>query len=288
MTTFLQEQNPISIFDPFVTFNEKEHKYFVNGVHYKPSVTGFVKHFFPEFDNDRIIARMMANKKKWNSASLNPYYGKTAQDIKNQWETNREKSSSDGTHMHQTIEYFYNQPPTLWKQGGTVETFDQVFANSSWDTIAFRQFLQWHLDVVLPNQWIPFRTELKVFDHDYQIAGSVDMLFRSSPSSTNELILVDWKNSKKISFRNDFKEKGLHSVCTQLDHCNYNHYSLQLNVYKYLLHKNTSFRVVAMYLVVLHESQEMAQMIAVPDLSSAIYSMLEFLRTDPERDQNWK
>ena len=49
--------------------------------------------------------------------------------------------------------------------------------------------------------------------------------------------LVDWKTNKRIdknSFRN---KKGIMESSKHLDDCNFNHYSLQLTFYRYILER---------------------------------------------------
>ena len=43
---------------------------------------------------------------------------------------------------------------------------------------------------------VPWRTEMMVWDEEYKLAGSIDMIFIDL--NTNELIIVDWKRSKEI------------------------------------------------------------------------------------------
>jgi hypothetical protein len=118
--------------------------------------------------------------------------------------------------------------------------------------------------------------EWSLFDEELQLAGTVDALFRdkradeyahddlnepedgkSEDTSDGEcitLVLGDWKRSKSIVFQNQW-QRGLPGTPVEhMDDCNYNHYTLQLNVYKRML-KKYNVRITRMFLVVFHPGQ---------------------------------
>jgi hypothetical protein len=65
--------------------------------------------------------------------------------------------------------------------------------------------------------------------------------------------MVDWKRSKEIK-KFGFK-KGL-GCCSHLQDCNFVHYTIQLNIYKYILEKNYGLKITDMYIVVFHPSND--------------------------------
>ena len=101
--TYLSTKNPHPR-DKDVIFDEGPHIYTVNGDSSYMSVTTFNHQHFKKFDADKVIKNMMSSKKWPNSI----YYGKTPDEIKQIWETNRDEAASAGTKMHYDIECFYN------------------------------------------------------------------------------------------------------------------------------------------------------------------------------------
>ena len=70
-----------------------------------------------------------------------------------------------------------------------------------------------------------------------RLAGSIDFVAQAADGT---FLIIDWKWSKNLQskFSNDFQR--MKSPLSHLDDCAGNHYSLQLNVYKYLLEKYCS------------------------------------------------
>ena len=82
-----------------------------------------------------------------------------------------------------------------------------------------------------------------------RLAGSIDFVAQAADGT---FLIIDWKRSKNLQskFSNDFQR--MKSPLSHLDDCAGNHYSLQLNVYKYLLEKYYSVSVSRMLIVCAH------------------------------------
>lgn len=225
--------------DNRITFDEPTHTYSVDGSSDGYiSVTILIHKLFQPFNADMIISKMMQSR-KWPDS---PYFGMTREAIKQKWDLNGKEASSAGTFMHAQIENFYNQ---------------QEHHTDSDEWKLFKKFKSDHPD------WEPYRSEMIVFAEDLKLAGSIDMLYKNEEG---EIIMVDWKRSKEIKYKNDY-QKGMHALTKCLDDCNYNHYSLQLAIYTKLLKEYYDMDVVACYLVVLHPDQESYLKIPVDDQS---------------------
>jgi len=95
--------------DANIKFYEKDHKYVIlsePGVKYT-SVTTWNHEHFPKFNADEIIQNMMASK-SWKEG--HKYWGLTPDQIKAQWNTNRDNVAGAGTDLHYEIECFHNNP----------------------------------------------------------------------------------------------------------------------------------------------------------------------------------
>jgi hypothetical protein len=288
MDEYLEREHPCAVFDPHIKFHDfytdpdthvvREHIYLVSSdpdpgsgsgsgpgpghstALFDFSATTFVHSFFPHFDADAVIAKMIKGI-KWKKDQSYPYYQMPAADIKALWHKNGNNASTLGTLMHARIEKFYNHPD-LWKIGDSQELKAVIhdlnfFTQPEMDSPEMMQFFRYHFDGPCAYNWKPWRTELRVFDRDIRVAGSVDMLYKS-PAYTAEnkqLVMIDWKRSKEIVKGNPYR-KYAHPPIAGMDDNNFSKYSLQLNVYKRIIEKNTDLKIVYMALGVFHPNQD--------------------------------
>jgi len=79
------------------------------------------------------------------------------------------------------------------------------------------------------------------------------MLYQVDEADPSKLVIVDWKRSKEIK-RTAYNQVGKGPLSMVPD-CNFYHYSLQLNLYRWILEKQYGKSIVGMYLVVVHPNQ---------------------------------
>ena len=152
--------------DEHISFEEGPHIYTVLGRrNWTTSVTTWNHHHFAKFDADAIIDKMMMSK-KWNDPA-NKYFGMTREQIKSQWDENRDAAAGAGTKMHYDIECFYNEIPV---------------ENTSKEYSFFQRFVK-----DFP-QLKPYRTEWMVYYEELRLSGSIDMVFEN-PDGT--LLIYD-------------------------------------------------------------------------------------------------
>lgn len=286
---YLEKQNPVEEFDPYVVFiekpEEKIHDYYIDGQKWDGSTTKFIHSFFSDFDADAIIQKMRLGK-SWGPK--HKYWGMTDEQIKQKWEDSNKDAGPLGTAMHAKIEKFYNIPELFPLQEPSREKLLKYYTVEELDVPEIQQFLKYHKEWPSFRKWKPFRTELRVFDRALQIPGSVDMLYLS-PRSTPEnplLIMVDWKRSKEIKMKSFYsREQGKYITgngpCQDLPDCNYYHYSLQVNWYTALIERNTRYRVEEMYVAVFHPSAPDYQVYPVSRHFNVIFSMIQ-IRLDQQ------
>jgi len=218
--------------DDNIVFTEEGHLYTILNINKHPiSVTTIIHKYFPEFDADKIIDKMMASR----NFSTGKYAGKTKEQIKKQWDDEGKSASHLGTLMHQDIENFFNNDPILYP--------------NSKEFLMFKNF--WN-DLLLKYPTLkPYRSEWIVYDTNILLSGSIDCVLENH---LGELLILDWKRSKEIKFENRF-EKGYYPF-NHMDNCNFSHYSLQLNFYRHMLENIYGKKVIFMMLVILHPNQE--------------------------------
>jgi ATP-dependent exoDNAse (exonuclease V) beta subunit len=95
--------------------------------------------------------------------------------------------------------------------------------------------------------------ELVVGDAELGIGGMVDGLFWNQ--KMGELQIWDYKTNKEIATFSKYKKKMLAPI-NFLQECEMTTYSIQLNLYKYIIQKNTNLKIGKCYLVHIHEEQE--------------------------------
>ena len=253
--------------DDHITFHEPTHKYYVNGsCKGNISCTGFVHEFFHHFDAKAIIAKMRRGP-KWSTSK---YFGMTDEQISKQWNDNGKQASSAGTAMHLAIEQFLHGAPE--------EIDPAVLTTPEW-----RHFMAFWRDC--GDDLEPYRSEWEVFtdsleadddrkERKIKLCGSIDMVFRRK--SDGAFVIYDWKRSKEIKSDNPFST-GL----APLDHLpdtNYWHYTLQLNIYKWMLETYYGLKIADLYLVILHPDNPSYRRMRLNMLTDEVEDMVECRR----------
>lgn len=242
--------------DAALFFDEEPHKYYINGVCNNISATTLIHKYGEQFDADKVIKKMMCGK-SWENSK---YYGMTADEIKTSWSNNGMEAAKLGTKMHKSIENYWNKI-----ENDTEDT----------DTIEFKMFLQFHKD---HPDLVPYRTEWEVYQEDYDICGSIDMIF---VNEDNSLSIYDWKRCKKIEKEPAFK-KYCKVPVKHLPDTNYWHYSLQLNLYKFILESKYNKVIKDMHILCLHplNINEAYQKYEIQDLQNEIKDILNHYKTN--------
>lgn len=267
--------------DSHILFDEGPHTYYVHGVADYTSCTTFIHSFFPHFDQLGTATRMVRRSDFMVSDRYSQYrslctdaHGTAhpesviVQHILRAWEQNAELQSGLGTRMHRAIELFYNG-----------EEHD-VFENTHFDC---------YNAVVQAKGWRPFRTEMVVYDEESKLCGSVDMIFIDSTVDQDiaslwgdarqpgapplKVHLADWKRSKKIT-KHGFGQVG-HGPCSDIPNANFYLYTLQLNLYRYMLEKRYNVEVQSMSIVVCHPTNDSYLEFIVDDEQPRIQKMVQ-------------
>lgn len=240
--------------DSFLTFNEEKHEYLFKGQVFK-SVTTWISSIFEKFDKEKIIVKMMNSKSFVN----NELYGKTQKEIEDIWEKKNKEAIDGGIILHQDIEKFLNK---------------EYVNNTSIEFTYFQNFLREHILNV-------YRTEWAVYDESLKLAGTIDMC---SLNANGTLSLYDWKRTKSIKKTNYYKKYSTLDTLHYFDDTNFNHYALQLNLYKFIIEKNYNFKVSSMYLVCLHPENKNNDylMYSVPHLESETNKIIHYIEKNYE------
>ncbi len=225
--------------DCHLLFNEDEHVYTLHGQR-MISVTTLIDECFEKFDAD-----FWAEKK---AKQLNT----TAEELKAQWEANAQRARELGTAMHDKIEKYYMG----------------IFSEND-DT--FNLFLQ----LASQHTLHPYRTEWRIYDEEYGVAGTLDFLEYQNGIFT----IYDWKRSEKlikngcVERESPFRKNALPPI-SHLSDTTYYHYALQVSMYRYILEKNYNIMVSQNRLAVFHPKNGRYHLIDLPYLKKEVISIL--------------
>ena len=231
----------IEFFD--VTPSGENHVYEVKKKRGYTSVTTFIHSLFYPFNPNYVIDKMMKSP-NWTESE---YYNMTKDEIKSQWKKNGNEAAIAGTKMHADIEKYYNKEP---------------FEN---DSVEFSYFM----DFEKINPYKPYRTEWCIYDEELKFSGSIDIVYTDTEDN---LVLGDWKRCKKIEKQNKWNKFSKNKLIKTVPDLNFWHYSLQLNLYKYIIEKNYNKTVSKMFLICLHPENFNQSFLKydVPDMSTKI------------------
>lgn len=263
--------------DKNIHFEEEGHKYTIlndsNGSEEfgYTSVTTWVHTHFPYFDADLIISKMMSGK-AWKQG--HKYWGLTAIEIKDLWNSKRDDAAGAGTHLHYEIECFMNSNVLkfnythleLIQQYNILIKYDKRYLDFGVEWSYFLKFVE-----DFP-QLKPYRTEWTVYHEELHLAGSIDMVYENPDGS---LSIYDWKRSADIIKVNAWNKCALTNCIDWMPDSNFWHYALQLNAYKMILETKYGKIVKDLFLVRLHPNSSEYELIQVPDLKHDIKKLFE-------------
>jgi len=261
--------------DENIQFFEEGHKYFIKSDPESKytSVTTWNHSHFPHFKADEVIFNMMKGK-NWKEG--HKYWGMTPEQIKGQWEANKDAVSCAGTDMHFEIECFMNDKRVMCEY--THKELYQIYncdiikkGKHDQTTIEWKYFIEFVKDT---PDLKPYRTEWTIYHEELKLAGSIDMVYEHPDGS---LSIYDWKRSKDITRINTFNKYALTDAICHMPDANFWHYALQLNTYKAILEQKYDKNIKDLYLVRLHPDNEEKtyELIQIPVLSKEIKDLFE-------------
>jgi len=273
--------------DLSIIFYEQGHRYSITtdlSTNYT-SVTTFIHKLFPSFNENKIIKSILSSK---NFKPGHKYWGYDAKQIKDLWETNRNKQASLGTNLHSSIENFYSPSIELVKSCDLTEIlikpnnydfYNYYISQQINQSETNNQTKEWSyfLNFVKDHYHLkPYRSEWMIYDEIHKIAGSIDMIYENDDET---LSIYDWKRCASITRINNYDEFALNPLICHLPHSNFWHYSLQLNIYKFILENFYDKKVSSLYLVRLHPDAEENnyELLEVPDLQNEVKLLMDEL-----------
>ena len=198
--------------------------------------------------------KFVKNKKYTHLLHDSPSHEEIVEKLIQSWEENGQIQSSLGTKVHEFIENYYNE---------VEQTVPEECAKELSFFDEFKVLMQ-------TKNMQPYRTEWRIYDEETRVCGTIDMIYYNPVTQTYHM--VDWKRSKKISSYG-FRRYG-HGPCSSLQDCNLSHYTLQLNIYKYIIEKHYGIAIYDMALAVFHPNQSTYQYIPLLDVQHIVQNIM--------------
>jgi len=241
-----------------VYFEPNEHVYIVDNRYMSRSVTEVLESYFGKFDADQTIKIM---KNSTSNIWPRPEYSTvtacgivkcfTDEQIKLKWAEDRNR----GTWMHFNIERFLNG-----------------LQYSSDVAIEMEYFVNFYQKEIRGRGIIPYITEWRIASpEELCLGGSVDFVGKFEDGTYG---IVDWKRIKNWdSLHSSFSRKCCGSLF-ELGASNYNKYSLQINLYRYILEKEYGIKVSWMAVASFHPNQSEYKFAVVDNMDNIINTII--------------
>lgn len=239
--------------DNEIKFFAKEHIYVYKDYLELTPVSEIVGNFFNKFDD-----------LKWSEIKARDN-GVSQRYMLELWDSKGAESREVGTFLHTQIESYFNQKDITdsyhFKYDGIeIKRDEYVSIKTEWSY--FIQFLK-------EKNITPFRTEWKIFDLKYKIAGTIDLLCKNEDCFD----IYDWKRSDKINLEQTVWQYGINGL-EHIPDTRYYRYCLQQNLYRYMLEENYKIKINKMYLIILHPSYQKYRQVEIPIMEKEIKIIL--------------
>lgn len=209
-----------------ITFSEDDHKYFDENNNQYRSTTTVIHSLFPEFKEEMmayVCGRKRLMKEKGYSTKEDVPVSECMEMKKvmlAEWEANRLEAANRGTQVHRYAECTlkdipYDMELSAPKSKKMAKVLDPFIEN-------------------LLDQYEFIEAEKIIFCPKILLAGTVDLIMRNK--KTGKLCIFDWKTSKAINHTDTYGQKGL-LFLDHLDNSNFYRYTIQLNIYRWMLNE---------------------------------------------------
>jgi len=222
---------PEKLFTSFndITFYDEPHKYFLDGKELI-SVTTLIHKYQEEFNEDY-----------WSNYK-GEQFSLTQREILRAWGFINKKGTIKGSAIHDYAENLFQNKEFQYPKDLILKEFgfDPVINEYN---ITKGHVNKFYNDV--HGKLIPIRTEMVIYDRESLIAGMLDMIFYNIKAK--EFQIWDWKSNKDFTF--EMKSRHLLNELFALEDCDLEIYSLQLELYKYIIEKVTGIKLGKSYIV---------------------------------------
>jgi len=199
--------------DNFVTLRESDHKYFDREGNQYLSVSKFIALFYKKFESDFIASAVAGNE------------GVTKQSILDRWAG----QTQEGTRRHNAIERYFKSMIILPEDEDLRPMILNIVA----------QYKDYYRVV----------NEQVLYDKDFFIAGTTDLVLITTSSKKGIIDIGDFKNygkginQKEVDKHGKPRNEYMLGPLSHLQNSSYNKLCLQLSIYAYMMQKQTGRKI---------------------------------------------
>jgi ATP-dependent exoDNAse (exonuclease V) beta subunit len=191
-----------------IIFEESNHVYYVEDEPGMKFVSGttFIKRWFPKFDKEAISAAYAAKR------------GLSQSEVLKSWDDKGRVARENGTEVHKYLEDLFDKKSPVFSSNDKVKNM-QIMSKNAWREIK--------------DTYIPLESECIFASIGDRIAGMADLICKNK--KTGKLAILDYKTNAVLKTENPFQKAF--APISHMDDCNFNHYILQLNLYRHIAEK---------------------------------------------------
>ncbi len=244
------------VLDRKLSFDPKEHIYLYDGTIQLNAVSNVIAEFFEPFDAIGISERVAIRD------------GIDQCEVLEDWDSKGLESREIGTFLHTQIESYFlgnevvNQ--TYFKYDGEYVHIDKL--------ISIQPELDYFKSFLSDSRLMPFRTEWHICDVELGIAGTIDFISKNGLSYE----IYDWKRSRKASPNETVWRYGINGL-EHIPDISFYHYSIQQNLYRYILEKNYGINISNMFIVIFHSQFDNYYKYQIPKMDKEINVILSHI-----------
>ena len=231
------------LFDKNITLARESHRYQLatNPDLDFISATTFISQFFEKFEAEKIAEKLVTSSPRYMGMSVN--------DVLALWKD----SAAHGTLVHEQLE-------------------NHILTQSSLTEPKAIQGMHW-LNKFKMKADFDIYTEVIIFSEELKISGTIDLLLFDK--NNNKYIIMDWKTSKKIDIKPYGNKKGILPASSNIEDTKFNHYALQLSLYRYLL--ETYYGLEISQHLIIHLKDDECLGLHAPYMKNNIIKMIQTL-----------
>ena len=244
-----------------ITYYDEPHVYTIRDHNEKMrSVTGLLSDFKEKFDADFWAQRKADDE------------GVTKEDKLEEWRVINKIATTKGTIIHNYIENLLAGKIFPYPKDYVISEVGKENEHIVLDKVLKLEKMANSFISDIAGKLLPIKSELVVGDQELGVCGMVDQLFYNYKQK--EMQIWDWKTNKKLRCDNEYGKK-LKGLVSHLDECEFTIYSLQLSIYREIIHRKTNLDIGKTYIVWFFEENETYKVIECLDLREEAKLILE-------------
>lgn len=293
--TLEEVKQKLKVFDKY-TFEEDTHTYYCNGKKVGIGVTSLIGLYANKFDEQEVAERVLEkNIKNYNYAKnqLKLYYPSgsnvnteylqelynylklpiTIQDILAEWHYKRDFSCEKGTTIHEFTQSLFSGNEWHLRPFDNSEEYLEVVEKIKHHSLNYYNDYK--------DRYIHIKDELLIGVEWANLCSAIDHLFYDKVDKG--VVIVDYKTNSYMDGYYDnpgkkvYKKYMMIPFQDTLDN-SYEHYKIQLSIYKYILQELLGIPVLRTEIVYLTENKDNYEVIQIPYKKEKAELMLEMRR----------